>query len=73
MEGRNVNNDMAKIKRMLQQLAVGRRGESFRMEGRNINNDMAEIKWMLQQLAVRMDRIEAQRRGERRYRLSSTY
>ncbi|KAL6211417.1 hypothetical protein ACLB2K_016643 [Fragaria x ananassa] len=35
------------------------------MEGRDVNNDMAEIKWMLQQLAVRIDRIEARRRGRK--------
>ncbi|KAL6134789.1 hypothetical protein ACLB2K_067017 [Fragaria x ananassa] len=37
--------------------------EDTNKEGRDVNNDMAEIKGMLQQLAVRIDRIEAQRRG----------
>ena len=44
---------------------IGRRREGFRMEGRDVNNDMAEIKRMLKQLEVRIDRIEARRRGRK--------
>ena len=44
---------------------VGRKCGGYRMEGRDVNNDMAEIKRMLQQLAVRIDRIEARRRGRK--------
>ena len=35
------------------------------MEGHDVNNDMVEIKMMLQQLTVRIDRIEARRRGRK--------